>query len=263
MFAMRNVGRGLGWVLGAMLGLVACGKATSSGARGDSDGSGGGAGAGGQAEPTSVDGCKQEPTCASFGDCSARLAELSARCSDSAEVTRYNTECGGSYVEATEGVTESSWLFDPQGKLIGASYEDESSCSSWGSTCPSVGAGSSLCGRAQGECVSHARCAEWGANLDCPATLDDVAADCRFAEITIERYVSDCGGTLVDATNGVQQSRWTFDANGKLIGAHSMGDLGDCDYWGTRCQPIGKPEPICAAAGAGGLGGASGMGGAD
>lgn len=125
-----------------------------------------------------------------------------------------------------------------------------------------VGAG------ATGTCIEHVSCDNWGASFGCPATLDDLGEFCRFSHM--QRYHSSCGGTLVDATNGAQDSEWTFDAEGKLIGLISVGDLRDCDYWGTRCQPVGAPESLCgvggeggsdAIAGEGGLGGIAGEGG--
>ena len=254
--------RDFGWVVGLIVGalaIAACSDNPPSAAQ-DETGS-----AGGQGDPTPSGRCQEHADCASFGDCSTNLAELQSRC-DSEDLTRYATRCGGTYVESDEGVTASSWLFDAQGKLIGGAFEGERNCSSWGpANCPSVGKGTPLCGPPGGKCVAHDTCSIWGANFDCPATLDDVEATCDFAEIIIERYASDCGGTYVNATNYGQQSEWTFDADGKLIGAASIGDVGDCDYWGTRCHPVGNPQALCTTGGSGGAGsegGSAGAGGA-
>lgn len=253
---MRDFGCAIGLILGA-LAIAACSDNSPTDAQNEA---GGTAGVGGQGEPTPTGHCEEHADCESFGDCTTDLAELESQC-DSADFTQFATKCGGTYVESEDGgVTASSWLFDAQGKLIGGTYEDEGTCSNWGPTnCPTVGKGTSLCEPAAGECIAHDTCSIWGANFDCPATFDDVEALCNLGEIIIERYASDCGGTYVNATNYVQQSEWTFDATGKLIGAASLGDVGDCDYWGTRCQPIGKPQSLCTAGGAG----AGGAGGAD
>jgi hypothetical protein len=117
--------------------------------------------------------------------------------------------------------------------------------------------GSSGAGAAAQRCAQHSSCDVWGANLDCPATLDDVVDTCDL-DVEIERFKASCGGTYVVASNGVQESQWTFDADGKLIGATSWGDVGDCDYWGTRCAPVGSGQTVCN--GSGGAGG-SGAGG--
>ena len=253
---MRDFGWDLGLILGALV-IAACSDNSPSGAQSENGGT-----AGGQGEPTPTGRCQEHADCASFGDCSTNLAELENRC-DSADFTSYATKCGGTYVESEEGVTASSWLFDAQGKLIGGTHEGEGSCSTWGPTnCPTVGKGTSVCGPAAGECISHDTCSIWGANFDCPATLDDVEALCALGEIMIERYASDCGGTYVNATNYVQQSEWTFDATGNLIGTASLGDVGDCDYWGTRCHPIGDPQSLCNTGGAGGAGAEDASGGA-
>jgi glyoxylase-like metal-dependent hydrolase (beta-lactamase superfamily II) len=57
------------------------------------------------------------------------------------DFVRYASRCGATYVEQTDGVTASSWVFDASGKQIGAFYEDESTCSEWGSTCGPTGPG--------------------------------------------------------------------------------------------------------------------------
>jgi hypothetical protein len=128
-------------------------------------------------------------------------------------------------------------------------------------------------GQRQVGCVERATCGNWGPNfIDCPTSIDDLRAVCEFAPL--ESYESSCGGTYLEASNGVQTQRWTFDANGKLIGAYSSGDVGDCDYWGERCEPVGSAEIVCgaggqnsggsggeSAAGAGGVGGQGGGGG--
>jgi hypothetical protein len=84
---------------------------------------------------------------------------------------------------------------------------------------------------------------------------------CRFA--ALESYDSSCGGTYLEASNGVQTQRWNFDASGKLTGAYTSGDVGDCDYWGTRCEPVGGAAVICGEGGGSGEsgGGAAGQGG--
>jgi hypothetical protein len=189
------------------------------------------------------------------------LAQLEADCGV-LELTSYRTSCGGTYVESDGGVTLATWLFDADGKLIGGSYEDEGTCSSWGSTtCTSVGIGRPLCGE-NGPCVTHTSCAEWGANFHCPEQLDDVSIICGFAEVELDRYTSDCGGTLVKASNGVQTVDYSFDAEGILIGVSAIGDVGDCDQWGTRCEPVGTAERVfCDAPGGGGEGGVGGAGG--
>ena len=110
-----------------------------------------------------------------------------------------------------------------------------------------------------GECIRHDSCYEWGANFGCPATLDDVPNFCReLPGIEAWRQASGCGGTIVEASGGVQQVIWTFDADGKLVAFSSIGDVGDCDYWGTECEepPIGDLEPLCGVGGESGIGGA-------
>jgi hypothetical protein len=245
----------LSLTLGASVLVAACGGSSiNEGA--DPAGGAGGGGAGktnGGAGATDPGSCTQHSDCKSLGDCQT-LGELEASCrSGSDDFVRYASRCGGTYVEQTDGVTASSWVFDASGKQIGAFYEDEGTCSEWGSTCGPTGPGTSLCFNA---CIPHDTCAEWGANFGCPATLDDVARYCG-GETEIERQPSGCGGTIVDASNFVQHVIWTFDADGKLVAVRSVGDVRDCDYWGTECDktPTGESELLCARGGEGGMGG--------
>lgn len=103
-------------------------------------------GAGGEASAGATDpgGCTRNTDCESFGDCRT-LQELGAEC-DYDGYTHYATRCGGTYVEFAGGVTESTWLFDADGKPIGGSYEDEGSCREWGETCGPAGPTKPLCG---------------------------------------------------------------------------------------------------------------------
>jgi hypothetical protein len=225
------------------------------------DGEGGAAGAGaagsgGAAGATQPGGCTQHADCKSFGDCQT-LEDLRASECGNDDYTMYVTRCGGTYVEFTGGFPASSWLFDANGQPIGGSYEDEGSCGEWGTTCGPAGPRKPLCAD---ECIPHDSCDEWGANFGCPATLDDVAGYCGLGEIEIQRQPSGCGGTIVDANNGIQHVTWTFDADGKLVAFSSIGDVGDCDYWGTGCDspPTGTSEPVCGVGGEGGQGGGGG-----
>lgn len=225
------------------------------------------AGAGGDGTAGSPTGepveCAVEDDCESYGDCST-LEELQEDCND---LVAYRSSCGGTYVEQPGVVTLETWVFDVEGELIGGSSEDEGRCSWWGEQCGPVGEGEPLC-NAVGECVEHATCAEWGANFYCPEQLANVQVICDLGGVDVESFASDCGGTYVHATNGVQDVKYTFDADGELIGALSWGDVGDCDQWGTHCGPRGAPEASCGAGGAdtGGAGaggeGAGGQGGA-
>jgi hypothetical protein len=244
------------------LGLLFCGALTGSACGSDSaeepNGAGGGApelvaGAGGQGGPN-PDQCTElaDPPSSEDRLTLEELEELEASC-DVDELTVYRSSCGGTYVEVRQGVTESTWVFDSAGELIGGSYEAEGTCEYWGSTCGPVGKGESLC-EADGACAEHASCAEWGANFYCPETLDDLAAVCGRGGVKVERYASSCAGTVVEASDGVQSSTWTFNGTGKLIGVRSRGDVGDCDYWGTECRPLGSAQTVCSDGGAGGAG---------
>jgi hypothetical protein len=92
--------------------------------------------------------------------------------------------------------------------------------------------------------------------------------DCRVG--AVERFESTCGGSLIQAGDQfVVDDRWTFDADGKLIGVVFATDVGyecpDGGYatsttYGTTCDPQGPPEDLCS--GAGGAGGEGGEGGA-
>lgn len=252
------------WLMGLSLCGALTGWACSTDSVNEQNGRGGGApelvggagGEGGQGEPE-PNGCAEVADCSSFGDCST-LEELEAMC-EVDELTVYRSSCGGTYVEAEQAVTASSWVFDAAGELVGGSYEDEGSCSYWGSTCTAVGKGESLC-EFEPACVEHESCGEWGANFYCPKTLDDVVAVCRLDGVEVERYASDCAGTVVEASNGVQSATWTFGADGMLIGVSSLGDVRDCDYWGTECRPVGVAQTVCGSGGARGDGGAGGGG---
>lgn len=251
----------LGLLLSSTLAIAACGNtSTSPGADQGGNATGGNA-AGGNATgdngPLKPGQCSEAADCESFGDCST-LAELRAQCDD--DLYSYATRCGGTYVEQDGGVTTSTWTFDSVGKLVAGSYEDEGSCEAWGSVaCPPIGNPKSFCDAIGPECTSHDSCATWG--FACPATLADVSEYCQSG-FDLERFPSSCGGTVVSASAGVQAVRWTFDANGELVGAWSHGDLGDCDTWGARCdgEPAGPREPVCGTGGEGGSGGAGGSG---
>lgn len=250
--------------LGTALLVFACSSSTDEPGADPSEGGAAGAAGNGTAA-TNPDGCIQHADCKSFGDCQT-LEDIRATECGNDDYTTYVTVCGGTYVEFMGSATASSWLFDANGQPIGASFEDESTCSYWGSTCGPTGPGRFLCVT---ECISHDTCAEWGANFGCPATLDDLPEYCEFG-IDIERQRSGCGGTIVDANNGIQYVTWTFDESDRLVAFRSVGDTRDCDYWGTECDkpPIGKPELLCVGTGEGGRSGqgssgAGGVGGAE
>lgn len=245
----------LSLTLGASLLVAACSSSSVTAPGAKPDGEGGAAGEGGAIQPG---GCTRDSDCMSFGDCDS-LEDLESYCPSGGDLVRYASRCGGTYVEETGAVTESTWVFDANGQQIGASFEDESTCSYWGSTCGPTGPGTPLCST---ECISHNTCREWGANFGCPATLDDLPEYCELG-IDIERQPSGCGGTIVDANNGIQHVIWTFDARDRLVAFRSVGDANNCDYWGTECnQPrTGTTETVCDAGGEGGMGGQGGAGG--
>jgi hypothetical protein len=110
--------------------------------------------------------------------------------------------------------------------------------------------------------VERDSCGPFGAGfIECPTQIDGVLKACEFAPV--ERYQSSCGGVFVEASNGVQTQRWSFDADGELIGTLASGDVGDCEFWGTLCSPVGEAELLCGAGGQGGGGGQGGQAGQD
>jgi hypothetical protein len=237
-----------------------------AGSGGNSDNGGaGGASAGGSHAGQGGErqaGCLEHATCGNWGpnfiDCPTSIDDLRAVC-EFAQLESYDSSCGGTYLEASNGVQTQHWTFDADGMLIGAySSGDVGDCDYWGTRCEPVGTAEMLCDT---ECLQHATCGNWGPNfIDCPTSIDDLRAVCEFAPL--ESYDSSCGGTYLEASNGVQTQHWTFDAGGMLIGAYSSGDVGDCDYWGTRCEPVGSAEILCGAGGqdSGGSGGESAAG---
>ncbi len=270
----------LGLTFGTSVLVAACGStAINEGAE-----PGGGAGGGGAGQPNGGSGaaepggCTQHSDCKSFGDCET-LGEFEAICRDwGDDFVRYASSCGGTYVEQMDGVTASSWVFDANGKPIGAFYEGEHSCSQWGAQCGPTGPGTPLCSdecTTLGSCEAWAR-GTWATVFGCPATLDALSEYCRLGE-KLERQASGCGGTIISTVAALPSSTWIFDGAGKLVAASAAGDVGDCWRWGTQCDepPVGTIEPLCgsggeggmggqgnAGAGAGGEGGGSGAGGA-
>jgi hypothetical protein len=137
-----------GMVLGAALCTWACGSDPTGVTEGGGAGAaarptGGAGGDSGEGARSGSASCWEADDCKSFGDCST-LEELEADC-NTVERWMYRSTCGGTYVEDRGGVTESVWLFDATGSPIGASYEGEGSCSSWGEPCGRLGAGAPLC----------------------------------------------------------------------------------------------------------------------
>lgn len=110
---------------------------------------------------------------------------------------------------------------------------------------------------------------------DCAPTLDSVplAQLCIYAEV-IERYATDCGGTLIEANFGTHGDTWMFDEAGNLIDQYGWIDIvanggagSDSDpTCPNPCQRTGLPEVLCdgevggAGTGGAGYGGAGGEG---
>jgi hypothetical protein len=105
---------------------------------------------------------------------------------------------------------------------------------------------------------------------DCAPTLDSVpwAQLCVYAEV-IERYDTDCGGTLIEATFPEHGESWMFDEVGNMIDRSGWDDVhsgggAENDFDPTcpnPCQRTGSPEVMCQGeAGGAGTGGADGGG---
>jgi hypothetical protein len=192
------------------------------------------------------------------------LEDLRASECGNDDYTMYVTRCGGTYVEATGVVTASSWVFDANGKPVGGSYEDEGSCSEWGTTCGPAGPSKPL---RSDECTTLDSCeawarGTWATGFGCPATLDALSEYYRLGD-KLESQTSGCGGTIVSTVGALPESTWTFDASGHLVAASAAGDVGDCWRWGKQCDkpPVGAIERLCGMGGEGGMGG-QGNGGA-
>lgn len=110
----------------------------------------------------------------------------------------------------------------------------------------------------------------------CPKRPDDFdlkkncGTDPYGGELGVDRYASDCGGTIVDVWGdkhdgfSYYSSRYSFDPQGVLIGYSFGTDVADeCADVGTVCVPLGKPESLCPEGGAGGQGGAGGTAGGE
>ena len=98
--------------------------------------------------------------------------------------------------------------------------------------------------------------------LECPISLQDYDPPCSiYGGIYVDEYDSKCGGTVIEASDGVQTTDWTFAPSGELVGTTWSGDVGDTACWGEPCAKVGSPRLLCdGSAGAGGA--ASGDGGA-
>ncbi len=101
-----------------------------------------------------------------------------------------------------------------------------------------------------------------GRFLDCPKSLAEYVPDCSiFGGIEIVRYESACRGTLIEASDGIQNERWTFTPSGELVGTGWNGDVGDSACWGQQCGKLGAGTSLCGVGGSGGSGdgGAGGL----
>jgi hypothetical protein len=96
---------------------------------------------------------------------------------------------------------------------------------------------------------------------ECAPTLDQVLLQDLCPYITeLDRYNTDCGGTLIDANFGTHGYRWTFDSMGELVDISSWDDVPNDGGAGNvalprcpnPCQRMGAPEALCGEGGAGG-----------
>ncbi len=129
-----------------------------------------------------------------------------------------------------------------------------------GGTGATAGEGGTAGGGPFGECQSDVCDRSIGRFVDCPDSLEQLNPTC-LREVIYQRYDSDCGGTIIEAADGIQTTRFTFDANGALVGHTWAGDTGDGACWGEPCQAVGRPtETLDVCAGGAGGGGAGGVG---
>ncbi|HEX2872937.1 MAG TPA: hypothetical protein VHP33_16865 [Polyangiaceae bacterium] len=255
---MHKLGFILGFTLGTCVLVAACSSSSVKEGEEPSGGAGGSAGkTNGGTGATNPGSCTQHPDCKSFGDCQT-LEDLRATECGNEDYTMEVTVCGGTYVEFSGAATASTWLFDANGQPIGGFYEDESSCSEWGTTCAPAGPTKPLC---SDECTTLDSCEAWASRSfgSCPASLDALS-DCHLG-IGLERQASGCGGIIISTTDETPNAMWTFDAAGQLVAAAGADDL-DCWQWGTPCDKprLGKSELLCVGAGEGGMGGQGGAG---
>lgn len=286
--------------LGVALLIAACGKeeetpvsSTPTAGSGGSAGSSGAhhmgaAGAGGDAQGGDANDCLHcdvRGTCgpyplsdlckpSSSSDICPKTPEdllLEQSCGPDFELVRYESECGGTVVTSRNGLGRGTWTFDADDKLVGILFAGdaphacegggEASSETYGEPCAPKGQGQVICDDESATCVRHDACDLFRANFGCPKDVHDYDWLCGPGGAEVTRTASSCSGTRLHASNGIQTVDYDFDAEGKLIGVHSVGDVGDCDSWGLQCKSVGEAEELCNADGAGGAAGAGGAGG--
>lgn len=163
----------------------------------------------------------------------------------------WSTDCGGkaAYVRGASQAEGSTWYFDADGKLTGATSHDYQGVPRiYGEICPTVGLPTALCSVYDSNLGCGHTALDCEPDADCPASLD-AALTAQCSDATARRSVkttsTTCGGTLLQVVPADGARRYCFNADGELIGIASFDAHGGEQLTGLDCDASSAVRAAC------------------